>query len=61
MAGHMLEQKPQNIDLDYFEGEFADLRDLWLEKVSRTFTLSIRIPCRIAQVCGARLSGLQIT
>jgi len=44
MAENMLEQdNKSDLDLHYFNGEFAELRDFWLEKVSRTFTLSIRI------------------
>lgn len=33
----------KEIDFNYFNNEFPALRDQWLEKVSRTFTLSIRI------------------
>ncbi len=31
------------IDTNYYKTEFLKTRDLWLEKVSRTFTMSIRI------------------
>lgn len=30
-------------EIDYLKNEFPNIRDFWLEKVSRTFTLSIRI------------------